>query len=103
MNFGGSHWAVPCDSVTDTLVVPECRHVIGRVDVGPVRRSSPRQKGAALLRGMVVGSTVCLRRLGDGQRRHQVGFGRFLANDKVTVDRLIAGWSDQTAVAAGGR
>lgn len=48
-------------------------------------------------------STVCLRRLGDGQRRHQVGFGRFLANRKVTVGRLIAGWSDQTAVAASGR
>lgn len=52
---------------------------------------------------MVMGSTVCLRRIGEGQRRHQVGFGRFLANSKVTVDRLIAGWSDQTAVAAGGR
>ncbi|NJM91398.1 MAG: IS4 family transposase [Rhodospirillaceae bacterium] len=52
---------------------------------------------------MVVGSTVCLRRLGDGQRRRQVGFGRFLANRKVTVGRLIAGWSDQTAIAASGR
>lgn len=52
---------------------------------------------------MVVGSTVCLRQLGEGQRRHQVAFGRFLANDKVTVGRLIAGWSDQTAVAASGR
>jgi hypothetical protein len=52
---------------------------------------------------MVVRSTVCLRRLGRGQRRQQVGFGRFLANPKVTVDRLIAGWSDQTAVAAAGR
>ncbi|NJO32987.1 MAG: IS4 family transposase [Rhodospirillales bacterium] len=52
---------------------------------------------------MVVRSTVCLRRLGDGQRRHQAGFGRFLANSKVTVCRLIAGWSDQTAVAASGR
>lgn len=52
---------------------------------------------------MVVGSTVCLRRIGEGQRRHQVGFGRFLANRKVTTDRLIAGWSDQTAVAASGR
>jgi hypothetical protein len=56
-----------------------------------------------LLRGMVVGSTVCLRRICEGQRRHQVGFGRFLANRKVTIDRLIAGWSDQTAVAASGR
>jgi hypothetical protein len=52
---------------------------------------------------MVIGSTVCLRRIGEGQRRYQVGFGRFLANHKVTVGRLIAGWSDQTAAAATGR
>jgi hypothetical protein len=52
---------------------------------------------------MVIGSTVCLRRVGGGQRRHQVGFGRFLANHKVTIDRLIAGWSDQTKIAASGR
>jgi len=103
MLIEGSHWAVPCDSVTDTLVFPECRHAVGRIDVGPVRRPSPRQKGAVLLRGIVVGSTVCLRRIGEGQRRHQVGFGRFLANSKVTTDRLIAGWSDQTAIAASGR
>jgi hypothetical protein len=103
MMVSGFHQTVPCDSVTDTLVVPECRHVIGRIEVGPVRRPSPRQKGAVLLRGMVARSTVCLRRLGEGQRRHQVGFGRFLANSKVTIDRLIAGWSDQTAVAASGR
>ncbi len=50
-----------------------------------------------------MGSTVCLRRIGEGQRRHQVGFGRFLANSKVTVGRLIAGWSNQTAIAASGR
>ena len=52
---------------------------------------------------MVARSSVCLRRLGGGQRSRQVGFGRFLANRKVTVDRLIAGWSDQTAAAAAGR
>jgi hypothetical protein len=32
-----------------------------------------------------------------------VGFGRFLANRKVTVDKLIEGWSDQTAAAVRGR
>jgi Transposase DDE domain len=32
-----------------------------------------------------------------------VQFGRFLANPKVTVERLIEGWSDQTAEAASGR
>lgn len=47
--------------------------------------------------------SVCLRRLGEGKRRQEVGFGRFLANPKVTVDRLIAGWSDQTAAACAGR
>jgi hypothetical protein len=103
MSFEGFLWAAPCDSVMDTLVVPECRDGIAEPVIRPVWRSSPRQKGAALLQGMVARATVCVRRLGDGQRRQQVGFGRFLANHKVTVDRLIAGWSDQTAVAAAGR
>jgi hypothetical protein len=52
---------------------------------------------------MVARASVCLRRLGGGERPLEVGFGRFLANPKVTVDRLIAGWSDQTAAAASGR
>ena len=52
---------------------------------------------------MVVRPSVCLRRLARGRRSQQVGFGRFLANPKVTVDRLIEGWSDQTAAAAAGR
>lgn len=47
--------------------------------------------------------SVCLRRLGEGERRQEVGFGRFLANRKVTVERLIAGWSDRTGAAAAGR
>src|SRR5260370_4953643 len=56
-----------------------------------------------LLRGMVARPSVCLRRLARGRRRQQVGFGRFLANRKVTMDRLVEGWSDETAVAAAGR
>jgi hypothetical protein len=52
---------------------------------------------------MVARPTICLRRLGRGRRSQEVGFGRFLANRRVTVDRLIEGWSDQTASAAGGR
>jgi hypothetical protein len=52
---------------------------------------------------MVVQPSVCLRRLARGQRSRVVGFGRFLANRRVTVDRLIEGWSDQTAVAVAGR
>lgn len=56
-----------------------------------------------LLQRMVVRPTVCLRQLGSGRRAQEVGFGRFLANSRVTVDRLIEGWGDQTAVAAAGR
>src|SRR5580658_9960915 len=52
---------------------------------------------------MVVRPSVCLRRLARGRRSQVVGFGRFLSNPKVTVDRLIEGWSDQTAAAVRGR
>lgn len=52
---------------------------------------------------MVARPIVCLRQLGNGQRALEVGFGRFLANSRVTTDRLIEGWGDQTAVAAAGR
>jgi len=52
---------------------------------------------------MVVRPSTCLRRLARGRRSQLVGFGRFLSNRRVTVDRLIEGWSDQTAVAATGR
>lgn len=51
---------------------------------------------------MVASETVCLRRLG-GCRKREVQFGRFLANDRVTTERLIAGWSDRTASAVAGR
>jgi hypothetical protein len=52
---------------------------------------------------MVARPSVCLRRLARGRRSQLVGFGRFLANRRVTVDRLIEGWSDQTAEAVAGR
>jgi hypothetical protein len=52
---------------------------------------------------MVARPSVCLRRLARGRRSQVVGFGRFLANRRVTVDRLIEGWSDQTTVAVAGR
>jgi hypothetical protein len=51
---------------------------------------------------MVARNDVCVRRLG-GRRAEEVRFGRFLANPKVTVDGLIAGWGETTAVAAEGR
>jgi len=52
---------------------------------------------------MVARPSVCLRRLARGRRAAQVGFGRFLANPKVMSERLIEGWSAQTAVAVKGR
>ena len=52
---------------------------------------------------MVARPSVCLRRLARGRRAVQVGFGRFLANCKVTAERLIEGWSAQTAVAVKAR
>src|SRR5256886_5116691 len=52
---------------------------------------------------MVLRSSVCVRRLGGGQRSQEMRFGRYLANDKVTVERLIEGWSEQTAPAAADR
>ena len=52
---------------------------------------------------MVTRESACMRRLGGGQRSREVRFGRFLRNGKVTIDRLIEGWSEQTAAAAAGR
>lgn len=52
---------------------------------------------------MVACSTVCLRRLARGQWAKQMQFWRFMANERVTVDRLIEGWSDRTCAAAVGR
>jgi hypothetical protein len=56
-----------------------------------------------LLDRMVARQNVCLRRLSEGGRAREVGFHRLLANEKVTVERLIEGWSEQTASAADGR
>jgi hypothetical protein len=51
---------------------------------------------------MVSRQTVCLRRLG-GDRRGEEAAGRFFDNPKVTVGKLIAGWSDRTGAACAGR
>jgi hypothetical protein len=61
------------------------------------------KKGAALLEGMVHAGSTCLRRVADGKRRCEVQFNRFLANPKVTVERLVAGWSEATGAAVVGR
>lgn len=52
---------------------------------------------------MVVRASSCLRRAASGRRSAIVRYGRFLANEKVTLDALVAGWGEQTALAAGGR
>jgi hypothetical protein len=52
---------------------------------------------------MVVRASSCLRRAAAGRRSQIVRYGRFLANEKVTLDALLAGWGEQTAVAAAGR
>ena len=52
---------------------------------------------------MVGRKSVCLRRLAGGRRREIVRFGRLLSNPRVTVERLIEGWGEQTASACAGR
>src|SRR5437763_1507031 len=52
---------------------------------------------------MVLRSSVCVRRLAGGRRSQEVRFGRYLANSKVTSERLIEGWREQTGPAAAGR
>jgi IS4 transposase len=51
---------------------------------------------------MVTRASVCIRRLG-GRRSQEVRFGRLLDNTKVTTERLIEGWGEQTGPAAAGR
>lgn len=51
---------------------------------------------------MVSRQTVCLRQLA-GNRAREVQFGRWLANDKVTPDELIAHACARTGELAGGR
>jgi hypothetical protein len=50
-----------------------------------------------------VRASSCLRRAADGQRAQIVRYGRFLANEKVSLEALLAGWGEQTRIAAAGR
>jgi hypothetical protein len=59
-------------------------------------------KGGAILEQVVMRKTLCLRRLG-GNRSGELRSGRFLANPKVTVAKLVEGWADRTGEACGGR
>jgi hypothetical protein len=44
-----------------------------------------------------------VRRIAGGARDHVMRFWRFLANERVTVEKLIEGWSEQTREAVRGR
>ena len=48
-------------------------------------------------------ATSCVREAAEGDRAQIVRYGRFLANEKVTLPALLAGWGEQTALAAAGR
>ena len=48
-------------------------------------------------------ASSCLRRAADGRRSEIVRYGRFLANENVTLEALLAGWGEQAAIAAAGR
>jgi len=52
---------------------------------------------------MVHLGTSCLRRLSQGNKAVEFRFGRLLRHPEVTVERLVAGWSEGTAAAAAGR
>jgi hypothetical protein len=52
---------------------------------------------------MVGRKSVCLRRLAGGRRSDIVRFGRFFANPRVTVERIIDGWGVQTSATSAGR
>ena len=52
---------------------------------------------------MVACAGVCVRRLAQGSWSKQMRFWRFLANERVTIDKLVEGWSDLTRHAAAGR
>jgi hypothetical protein len=51
---------------------------------------------------MAARETVCLKRLG-GDRGGEEAAGRFFANPKVKVDRIVESWSQHTGPAAQGR
>lgn len=52
---------------------------------------------------MVTRASSCLRRAAGGDRAKIIQYGRLLDNDKVSLEALLAGWGEQTAVAAAGR
>jgi hypothetical protein len=52
---------------------------------------------------MVVQESACLRHVAGGRRSGIVGFWRFLANPRVTTERVIEGWGEAASAACAGR
>ena len=52
---------------------------------------------------MVARTSICLRRLAGGRRSGIVGFSRFLANPRVTVEALLDGWGAEHTPRCEGR
>ena len=52
---------------------------------------------------MVTRASSCLRRAAEGERAKIVQYSRFLANENVSLEALLAGWGEQTAITAAGR
>jgi hypothetical protein len=50
-----------------------------------------------------VRASSCLRHAAQGKRSEIVRYGRFLANSRVSLEALLAGWGERTAIAAAGR
>lgn len=72
------------------------------MDPCDVRRSPPRQRGAAILEQVRMRQSLCLRTLG-GDRAGEERAGRFFANPSVTTGRIIESWSEHTGKAVAGR
>lgn len=52
---------------------------------------------------MLSRESVCVRHLARGKRAAVVGFGRFLANGRVSLERLIEGWGEEASEACSER
>lgn len=54
-----------------------------------------------MLEGVVARASSCMRQAAGGRRSDIVRYGRFLANPRVTLEALLARWSERTTPAAG--
>jgi hypothetical protein len=61
------------------------------------------KRGVCFSRGWSHRASICLRRLAGGRRSGIVGFSRFLANPRVTVEALLDGWGAELSEACAGR